>query len=290
MRKTDFLHPDLHLHSSFSDGTDSPEELLNALRQTEVDIFSLTDHDTIAGCLAVKQYLSHQDPVFLPGVEFSCEDAKGRYHILGYAFSKDNPAIENQLAFTHNIRIEKAKRRFSFLEKERGLSFSQPEKELVLKAHNPGKPHFVSLMLQKGIISRPEDGYALFKGEGEQDDWIDPEKVVQAILSAQGIPVLAHGILGDGTTPLSQGEIRDRIIRLKEYGLMGAECFYSSFSKAQSHTMLSLAYEYDLLITAGSDYHGKNKCSFLGQTGLDMPQYLYPFYHRALERLSEEAQ
>ncbi len=283
MDSSRFFRPDLHLHSSFSDGTDTPGMLLQKLRETDTDVFSLTDHDSAAGCREIAALLTPDDPVFIPGVEFSCEDEGGKYHILGYAFAPEASSVRALIQHAHDIRLQKAVSRFSFLEKRWGLSFSEAEKDALLRGSNPGKPHFVALMLQKGMISRKEEGYALFLGE-DPVAYISPEAAFTAILDAGGIPVLAHGILADGSAPLSKEEITCRLLRLKEAGLMGAECFYSAYTDSQRAVMLSLAEKYGLLITAGSDYHGENKRVALGQTGLDEPSLLFPFYEAALMR------
>ena len=77
---------DLHIHSTVSDGTDTPEEILRHVKETGIGLFALTDHDAIKGCAALRQCLKEGDPQFLTGVEFSCRDKEGQYHILGYGY------------------------------------------------------------------------------------------------------------------------------------------------------------------------------------------------------------
>lgn len=84
---------DLHMHSNISDGTDTPEELLSKIRQEKIDVFSLTDHDDIEGCESIRKKITDKDPFFINGVEFSCMDENGKYHILGYDFIPQSPDI-----------------------------------------------------------------------------------------------------------------------------------------------------------------------------------------------------
>ena len=86
MKRITYQKPDLHMHSVYSDGTDTPELLLRNVRAAGLDIFALTDHDTAEGCAAVRALLRPGDPVFIGGVEFSCRDGRGKYHVLGYGF------------------------------------------------------------------------------------------------------------------------------------------------------------------------------------------------------------
>ena len=93
MKRITYQKPDLHMHSVYSDGTDTPELLLRNVRAAGLDIFALTDHDTAEGCDAVRALLQPDDPVFIGGVEFSCKDARGKYHMLGYCYDVKKPAI-----------------------------------------------------------------------------------------------------------------------------------------------------------------------------------------------------
>ena len=86
MERISFQKPDLHMHSVYSDGTDTPESLLQNVRAAGLDLFALTDHDTAEGGAAVRALLRPGDPAFIGGVEFSCRDGRGKYHVLGYGF------------------------------------------------------------------------------------------------------------------------------------------------------------------------------------------------------------
>ena len=281
-----YLHPDLHMHSTVSDGTDTPTELLEKVRQTDIDIFSLTDHDAYDGCLQIQQQLRCGDPLFLGGIELSCKDELGKYHILGYCCDVRKISIRSAVSITHNARREKALNRIRYLQEVYGFSFPQEQIEALLKNENPGRPHFVSLLLKNGLVSDKAEGFRIIGNYHGKERRLTPEEAIDAILQADGIPVLAHGILADGLKKLTEAETAGRMERLKACGLMGAECYYSSYTDEQREIMLSLAARYNLMVTAGSDYHGTVKTVSIGQTGEVDPDRMSRFY-RAVRNLLE---
>lgn len=281
---TQYLHPDLHLHSTASDGSDSPLELLEKVRKAGIDIFSLTDHDTYSGCSIIRDNLREGDPTFLGGIELSCFDEFGKYHILGYCYDLRKPSIREAAKVTHSARLEKAMGRFRFLEDNFHFSFSQEEKDRLLQNENPGKLHFVELLIKKGYVKDKKAGFSLMGEYHGKERKLTPEEAIDAILRSDGIPVLAHGIFEDGTGLLSEEDMARRVRRLKEFGLMGLECWYSSYTPAQTELMLSLAEKNNLSVTAGSDYHGKNKPVPLGASGNPDPDTMKRFY-RSVEFL-----
>lgn len=273
-----YQKPDLHLHSACSDGTDTPRELLQRVREKGLDLFSLTDHDTAEGCVAIRDLLQPDDPHFVNGIEFSCKDARGKYHILGYGFDTENNSIREVIAFTHGVRVRKAESRFRYLQDNYGFTFTDSECHEILSLCNPGRPHFASLMMKKGYVTDRMDGFAVFEGYHSTEPSLAPENAMEAIRLAGGLPVLAHGVLADGSQDLTQEEVDARIRRFIPHGLMGVECYYATFTPRHKKIMLSLANKYDLLITAGSDYHGTNKAIALGQTNQPDLQKLRGFY------------
>lgn len=276
---------DLHLHSCFSDGTNNPEDLPGLAKEAGVEFFALTDHDSIAGCDRVVSALSDFSPLFIRGVEFSCEDEEGKYHILGYGYNNELPSIHKAVGIGHDNRVKKAENRVRFLKEKFGYTFSAEEQMELYSQINPGKPHFVNLMLRKGLVANREEGFARFQGFIEDEYRIAPEYAVQAILESDGIPVLAHGLLGDGTALLSEKELEKRVRRLKEAGLKGMECFYSGYTREQQDISIRIAENNHLLITAGSDYHGANKTVRIGETGLDNPIWMEAFFNAVKDRI-----
>lgn len=285
MKKSTYEKPDLHMHSVYSDGTDTPRTLLRCVRRAGLDLFALTDHDTAEGCAAVQALLREGDPAFIGGVEFSCKDGRGKYHMLGYGFDGSKPAIREAVAFSHHSRILKMQNRFGYLKEKYGFTFNDEERAELLALKNPGRPHFVAMMLKKGYVRTKDEGFEAFEGYHGSEPSLSPEEAIDAILRSGGIPVLAHGILADGAKKLTEEEITARVERFRAAGLMGLECYYSTFTPRQKEIMLDLADRFGLLVTAGSDYHGGNKQIMLGQTNDPDPARLQGFYDTIADRI-----
>lgn len=283
MKEATFHNPDLHMHSVYSDGTDAPRELLQSVRAAGLDIFALTDHDTAEGCASVRALLEPGDAAFVEGIEFSCRDGQGKYHVLGYGFDAEKPSIRAATDFAHHIRVLKMQNRFGYLAERYGFTFTEEERAQLLALKNPGKPHFAAMLLKKGYVKTKSEGFEVFSGYRDTEPLLTPEDAIDAIARAGGIPVLAHGILADGSKNLSLEEIEGRVARLKAAGLLGLECYYSTFTPRQRECMLTLAERHGMLVTAGSDYHGTNKTVHLGQTGGADPARLQGFYEALTE-------
>ena len=260
---------DLHMHSSVSDGTDTPAQLIERVKAAGIKIFSVTDHDSVKSGKMIRDILREGDPVFIPGVEFSCKDEYGKYHILGYGFDPENAAVQNVVKQGHSLRMKKVTARLDFLKSQFGFSFPEAEITGLLSLDNPGKPHIGNLMVKYGYAQTKEKAINEYINKIHfRSEYLTPGQVIAGIIAGGGIPVLAHPFYGGGDELIIGKEMENRLIRLIKYGLRGIEAYYSGFSEKLRKEALSLAEKYDLLITAGSDYHGENKLTELGDTGL----------------------
>ena len=262
---------DLHIHSTVSDGTDTPEEILALVKKACIRLFALTDHDAIKGCLVLRKILKEDDPQFVTGAEFSCRDDEGQYHILGYGYDPNAKSINGLVEKGHSIRMNKVRARLELLKSKFGFSFPEEEIQNLMAQDNPGKPHIANLMAKYGYArSRDEAMKEYLNKLRVQFGYISPEEAIAAILKGGGIPVLAHPSYGNGDQLILGEEMERRLRRLKDFGLRGMEAFYSGFPERMVRDMLDYAEKYDLLVTAGSDFHGSNKLVKLGDTGLDL--------------------
>ena len=268
---------DFHMHTTTSDGTDTVETLLPKIIENKIDMFAITDHDAISACDDMRILLKIEErkgakglPVFVNGVEFSCEDNYGKYHILGYAYDPYAPAIRELVGFAHDMRMTKLRQRINFLEDRFGIELPQEETQGLFSLKNPGKPHIGNLLAKYGYAENKDVAIRKYLNGITYHGRVHvfPEEAVEAIKNSGGIPVLAHPAYGDGTQRPDDKEMHRRLRALKLCGLMGMEAYYSVFSKEETVRMLSFAKEYDLMVSAGSDYHGANKQVLLGQTGL----------------------
>ena len=255
---------DLHIHTDVSDGTDSPEEILGLVKDAGIRFFSVTDHDSVKACSTIlKMELS--DVKFITGVEFSCEDTEGKYHILGYNYDIDSPVITNLATRYHNLRMMKLEKRLLFLKKQFGVEFPKFESDHLFEMDNPGKPHIGNLMVKYGFAKTKESAIKDFIDKVKiQDSHFSPEETISAIIAGGGIPVLAHPFYGSGDQLILYEQMEHRLRKLISYGIAGVEAFYSGFTPKLRDEMLLLAKKYELYVTAGSDYHGKNKLVLLG--------------------------
>lgn len=277
----DALKLDLHMHSTVSDGTDTPAEILARVKAIGLTHFALTDHDAIKGCDAIRSCLQEGDPAFICGTEISCEDEQGKYHILGYGYDSTAPSIRDLVETTHAYRMGKITRRLDWLAKQHGIIFSPEDVTTLLAMANPGKPHIANLMVQYGYAPDKAAAFEILNRFGGEEKRIRPEVAIEAISRADGIPVLAHPVYGSGDELIIGEEMENRLGRMVAVGLKGVEAFYSGFSQAMQREMLALADRYDLYVTAGSDYHGTNKLVQPGDTNLETvteyPKGLYRF-------------
>lgn len=260
---------DFHMHSNVSDGTDSPGEILEHVREAGLEIFSLTDHDAVKGCSMLRPLLKEGDPVFVNGVEFSCKDSLGAYHILGYGYDPEAPSIKNLIEKGHSFRMKKCTFRLKFLEETYGIIFPDEEIEALLHEENPGKPHIGNMMVRYGYARTKEEAITQYINHAHsRSEYLKPEEAVQGILDGGGIPILAHPSYGNGDQLIIGEEMAERLQRLIGFGIRGVEAFYSGFPPRLIRELLSFAGQYGLYVTAGSDYHGHNKLIEIGETNL----------------------
>lgn len=259
---------DLHMHSTVSDGTDTPAELVERVRRAGLSVFSITDHDAVKAADMLRGALKEEDPAFIPGVEFSCRDGEGKYHILGYGFDPGSESIRAVVKRGHRLRMEKVTARLDFLKDRFGFTFPPEERKALLAMDNPGKPHLGNLMVKHGYAESKEQAIRQYIDRLRfPDRFILPEEAIGGILGAGGLPVLAHPSFGSGSQRITGPDMDRRVRRLMDCGLRGLEAFYSGFTPELHAEVLALAERYGLYVTAGSDYHGGNKSVRLGDVG-----------------------
>ena len=261
---------DLHMHTCVSDGTDTPEQILEKVRDKKLRVFSVTDHDAFKAAFSIFPLLRKGDPFFIPGAEFSCRDEEGKYHILGYGFDPEGKSIRDVVDLGHSYRMKKVRARLDFLSSEFGFSFPDEEIEALMALNNPGKPHIGNLMVKLGYAVSKEEAIEEYIDRLRfKSEYVRPEQAIEGILRSGGIAILAHPSYGDGDDLILGEEMDERLRRLMEYGIQGVEAYYSGFTPKIQNEVLGFAEKYDLYVTAGSDYHGGNKMVDLGWTNLD---------------------
>lgn len=260
---------DLHMHSRVSDGTDTPSEIVDRVREKGIEFFSLTDHDAVKGCVQIMQNLKNGDPHFVCGAEFSCKDEMGNYHILAYGYDAFSSPINGLVETAHELRIAKFRQRMKLLSEKFGFGFDKADIDALSALDNPGKPHIGNLMVKYGYARNKDEAINEYINKIHVGNkYVRPEYAINAILNAGGIPVLAHPSFGRGDELVIGDEMDGRLKALISYGLKGVEAFYSGFNTALIRENLAFAEKYGLFVTAGSDYHGTNKTVVLGDDHL----------------------
>lgn len=256
---------DLHIHTTASDGTDSPARLPEQLRNAGVTIFSVTDHDTIDGTLEMER-LVPEGMTFIRGIEFSCVSPSGKCHILGYGFDPNDPVFRAALEEGRTLRLEKLHRRIDHLKERFGVELTPEELRWLHSLNSPGKPHLAQLLVARRLS--PDIGTAIrtYLSGIPGRDRIEAATAVNAILSAGGIPVWAHPLGGEGERRLTKQQFEAQLSTLLSYGIRGLECWYSRYTPTESELLMARAKERGLCISGGSDYHGTGKANLhLGQ-------------------------
>ena len=258
---------DLHIHTTASDGSDSPAEL--ARRLGGLKLFSVTDHDTIDGALAMEP-LVPAGIGYLRGVEFSCVFPGGKCHILGYGYDPANPVFRSALQEGAQLRQEKLRRRLAHLQERFGIAFTEEELHWLHSLSSPGKPHLGRLLLNRGLAPDLNSAIRTYLSGVPGRDRIEAKTAIEAIRAAGGIAVWAHPLGGEGEKRLTRAEVEARLEILTGLGIQGLECRYSRYSNADEALLLGFARSHGLLVTGGSDYHGSNKKGIeLGQLGAE---------------------
>lgn len=259
---------DLHIHTIASDGTDDPVQLAESVKAVGINVFAITDHDTITGVEQLKTQVP-EGAIFIPGIEFSCRMPSGKCHILGYGCNTNHPAFQSVLSQGTNLRRAKLEQRLSFLSKK-GIRFPEDELETLYQLSSVGKPHLGNLMVKYGYA--PDKKTAIEETINlcpTGSSRIEAQIAVKAILASGGIPVWAHPLGGEGEKQVAPEKFSTMLAELTGFGLMGLECFYSKYPLAYCEKLAKFAQAHSLLISGGSDYHGANKSVALGTLNAD---------------------
>ena len=266
---------DLHMHSVYSDGKDDLDALIDNLKEAGVDYFSLTDHDTAEGCRqmlkneAIVKKLEDNNMTFITGVEFTGIVEGRNVHILAYDFDIDSPAIKEAEQMEAAMVNRVNEYRWQCV-REAGLSLTDESVARLKAKKNIRKMDFAALLVENGHYPDAQTAAReFFTSNYPFADRVDGEEIIKMLSKAGAKMVWAHSIGGVGETPLEYDRIRALATKMKNLGLVGLECYYSTYTKEQIDELLKIADELDLYVSCGSDYHGKNKPVKIAQFSAD---------------------
>jgi predicted metal-dependent phosphoesterase TrpH len=251
---------DLHCHSTASDGTLAPADVVRLARDSGLVGLALTDHDTIAGLAEAAATAREIGVQFLPGIEISCEVPRpATMHVLGYGVDIESPQLKELTSQLMAGRDDRNPRIIARLN-ELGVAITIAEAEAQAGGDVLGRPHIAAVLLKKGYVSSIKQAFDKYLGQGGtayfDRDRPDPRRGLELIRQAGGLPVLAHPV----QLRTENDAQLERVVKdLADLGLGGIEVIHSDHDDAMIEKYSRLADRYGLLKTGGSDFHGTNK-------------------------------
>ncbi|MDR3377619.1 MAG: PHP domain-containing protein [Verrucomicrobiae bacterium] len=244
---------DLHLHTQFSDGTFTPEELVLHAQQQGLACIALTDHDTVEGCERAAAACARVQMEFVTGAELTAEHADTEIHVLGYCVDTHNQVLLDRIGQFQSVRQRRIHEMVAALNRL-GVPLKVEAVFALANCKSPGRPHVARAMVKEKLIGSLDEAFERFLKRG-RPAWVPKTKMsalesVELIHQAGGLAVMAHPGLNR----------TDEIIPdLVAAGLDGIECFHTKHSTVMSERYLEIAEKYGLLVTGGSDCHGYSK-------------------------------
>src|SRR5476651_206819 len=244
---------DLHLHTFFSDGTFTPEELVERAHAIGFAAIALTDHDTVEGCDHAAAACAAANIEFISGTELTAEHADTEVHILAYFVDTQNQVLLERIGKFQAVRQERIREMVAALNKL-GIPLKAESVFALANCKSPGRPHVARAMVKEKLIGNLDEAFERYLKKG-RPAWVPKTKMsalesVELIHQAGGLAVMAHPGLNR----------TDEIIpALVDAGLDGIECFHTKHSTVMAERYLMIAEKHHLLVTGGSDCHGFSK-------------------------------
>ena len=250
---------DLHAHTTASDGTLTPQELVDLAAVKGVGTLGVTDHDTVAGIPDALERGEARGVEIIPGIELGAKwNGSGQMHILGYHIGWQDRQLLDQLSWLREQRRERAQRIVGRLN-ELGVSISRERVEELAGSGSIGRPHVARALIESGHVRTISEAFSLYLSPGAPAYLpkveFTPGEAMQLIRSSGGVPVLAH----PATLKLTGPELEDCLEKLVSQGLAGIEVHWAKHTEEQRTEYGRLAVRYNLVVTMGSDFHGATK-------------------------------
>lgn len=243
---------DLHIHTIFSDGLLTPEQVVNKAIKLNLKAIAITDHDTVDGIRpALNEAKKYTEFEVVPGVELSTDWHSEEIHILGYYIDHNDLNLRTALVSFQQKRSERVEKIIAKL-KNMGIDISIKDVYAKSKGTSLGRPHIALALVEKGYVGSVQEAFKNYLNKGKPayvpKEKLTPFSAIDIIKQSSGIPVLAHpGLLEDSSI----------INELISYGIMGIEVVHKNHNKAQVDYFTKLALNNNLLLTGGSDSHGE---------------------------------
>ncbi len=254
---------DLHIHTTYSDGIYTPSLIVKKSQQKGLKVISITDHDTVDGIEESINEAKNNKIEVIPGIEVSCEYKGKEVHILGYYLDYKD---KNLLSILKDLQESREKRVSNIIDKiaELGYYITKERVKKYSEGSSIGRVHIAQALVDSGYIMNVQQAFDTLLGYDcpgyVSRKKLTPKETINLILSAKGIPVLAHPCF------LPNINFIEDIIK---QGILGIEVYYPSHDIEMIKKLKILAKTYNLIITGGSDFHGEYRGALLGQTGVN---------------------
>lgn len=249
---------DLHIHTTASDGTFTPSEVVEDALKRRLSVIAITDHDTTMGIKEAIHAAEGHDITIVPGVEISCFYGGREIHMLGLFLDIENGKLEQHLSMMREDRAGRNERMISLMNQAgipvtlEELKFGEPDTVIT-------RAHFARYLVEKGYVKTKDEAFKKYIGDGcpfyLPRTYIEPETAIAWIHEAGGLAFLAHPYLYD----FKEAKVRQMIQDLKSVGLDGLEAYHSSTDQGRTNQLREYAKKWELLVSGGSDFHGENK-------------------------------
>ncbi len=276
---------DLHIHSTYSDGTMTPRDLVALAKKKGLRAISLTDHDTVEGIVEAISSCKGDDFEVISGIEIDAEYSGITIHILGYLFDPNNSALRKALKKLQDARNERNGRILLRLNKL-GIDISETDLRNISRVGQTGRPHIAKMLLKKGVVKTIDEAFARFLRKGAvayvPRFLYTAEEIFTLLRRAGGIGVLAHPL----QIQHSGLNITAAVEQLTILGMDGIETYYPTHSKKTRNILIKSAEACNLVLTGGSDYHGEIRpgTTLAGGKNVTVP---YELLEKMKNRVSE---
>jgi hypothetical protein len=248
---------DLHAHSTVSDGSDTPEELVDLAVKAGLSALALTDHDRQDGILPARKAAAAAGIELVAGTEISCQHS-GTMHMLVYFLEPGEGPLQDELVRLQVARDTRNERMVARLA-ELGLPVSREELDAEAGGSGAGRPHVAAILVRKGVASSVQDAFDRYLAKGRpaymEKERLEPIVAIELSLESGALAVLAHPL----SLGLSPGELEATVRELAHAGLAGLEAIYGRYSREERADLAVMAAHAGLAITGGSDHHGSYK-------------------------------
>ena len=249
---------DLHLHTTHSDGSFAPAEIIVLAKKAGVTALAITDHDITTGISEASDAGKDCGIEVIPGVEISSTLRDSELHILGYFFDCQDEQLNERLTALRQSRHRRNPKIIERLQAS-GIDITYDEVCAIAGTDSVGRPHIARVLMEKNVVSSAKEAFDQWLAEGRPAhvprELPTPAEAIQWINDAKGLPVLAHPTW----VKTVDQTLMDLVRQLKADGLKGLEVYYSTHTSRQTRNYLALAKQLGLLVTGGSDFHGMTK-------------------------------